>query len=325
MTKFLVIGDPHFKEGNINETDEMKNKILSVIDEHNPDIIVCLGDVLHYHNKLETSHLNRAEDFLKKLQDKRKLFLIIGNHDRPNNSVFLTDEHPFNALKYWDNTTVVDYPCDTIFNNYRFIFVPYVFPGRFHEALSKLKDPYNCKCIFAHQEFYGAKMGSIESTEGDVWKLDNPLVVSGHVHEYDKLQENLIYTGTPIQHTFGENGKKTISIFDFDEYGYRETRIDLKLRKKKTTKIKPSCLDELNIDLNDKNRLVIECSAEEFKVIMKSQKIISMIESGVKVQHKDNSVNYSLVECNENFIIALHNRIKNNIRLTKLLNEIIIK
>ncbi len=49
--------------------------------------------------------------------------------------------------------------------------VPYVPPGRFVEALNIIDNEWwkNVNCIFAHQEFYGCKMGAIESIEGDKW------------------------------------------------------------------------------------------------------------------------------------------------------------
>ena len=112
------------------------------------------------------------------------------------------------------------------------MFVPYVPPGKFDDAIKTcddIGDIKDYKCIFAHQEFYGAKMGAIISKDGDKWPLHNPLVVSGHIHDYQRPQENIIYIGTPMQHAFGDNTKKTISILTINNISEEciENRITL--------------------------------------------------------------------------------------------------
>ncbi len=69
--------------------------------------------------------------------------------------------------------------------------VPYVPPGRFVEALNIIDNEWwkNVNCIFAHQEFYGCKMGAIESIEGDKWDHSFPLVISGHIHSEQRLKK----------------------------------------------------------------------------------------------------------------------------------------
>ncbi len=49
----------------------------------------------------------------------------------------------------------------------------------------------NVNCIFAHQEFYGCKMGAIESIEGDKWDHSFPLVIRGHIHSEQRPQKNI--------------------------------------------------------------------------------------------------------------------------------------
>ncbi len=54
----------------------------------------------------------------------------------------------------------------------------------------------NVNCIFAHQEFYGCKMGAIESIEGDKWDHSFPLVISGHIHSEQRPQKIFFYPGS---------------------------------------------------------------------------------------------------------------------------------
>jgi Icc-related predicted phosphoesterase len=45
--KVLAIGDPHFKVGNIPESDDMVDKLIKVAKNIQPKFIVVLGDILH--------------------------------------------------------------------------------------------------------------------------------------------------------------------------------------------------------------------------------------------------------------------------------------
>lgn len=97
----------------------------------------------------------------------------------------------------------------------RVAFCPYVPPGRFAEALGLLPcslDSINL--IFAHQEFRNAKLGAFLSETGDEWPVTNPYVVSGHIHQYDLLQPNLLYVGTPLQLAFADSDKKVLLAMD---------------------------------------------------------------------------------------------------------------
>lgn len=286
--KIIAIGDPHFKINNVIETDEMHVKIIEICNKIKPDIIVCLGDILDRHETIHVSPLIRSIKFLKDLSEITKLYVIIGNHDRPNNSNFLTDEHPFNALKEWKNTTVVDKVIFDIIYDYKFIFVPYVPPGRFNEALSTINNlSDDITAIFAHQEFYGAKMGAVTSLIGDHWPIDNPLIISGHIHDYDKLQSNIYYVGTPLQHAFGDNTDKTISLFTFiTNKEYLHERIDLSLRKKKIVYLTFENIntyeppDDINI------KIVINGKSSEIKSLIKSNKIKELTKKGIKISYK---------------------------------------
>ena len=97
--KVLTIGDPHFKVDNIVESDEMVNKLEKLVKHLQPNFVVVLGDILHRHEKIHVSPLMRAGNLIKMLSDICPTYLLIGNHDRPNNSTYMTNEHPFNPLK----------------------------------------------------------------------------------------------------------------------------------------------------------------------------------------------------------------------------------
>ena len=288
----LTIGDCHFRTSNVLATNRMTATILMVAKQKKPDFIVMLGDTLDRHETVNSLVLSRAVQFLRELSHIAPTYLIIGNHDRPNNSDYLSDDHPFTALHYWDNFFVVDKAHSTSISGKRFIFVPYVPPGRFHEALGTLPDDYhNAAAIFAHQEFRGAKMGAIESIEGDVWDPTDPYVVSGHVHDYDELQSNLLYTGTPIQHAFGDKEDKTISFITFNDDGTRRhERIDLQLPKKRMIHLTCDQLLHLNPEVFNSDmevKIVAKGTSAEIKTLMKMQIVKALEERGVKISYKE--------------------------------------
>lgn len=290
----VTIGDPHFKVSNVQESTKMVENCLEKCKEYEPDFIVVLGDVLDTHERIHVMPLTLANDFLLKLTYIAPTFLIIGNHDRPNNSDFLTGYHPFLALKEWDNMYVADTTLEAIIGKYRFLFVPYVHTGRFMEALEVRNSPLsNTKCIFAHQEFRGAKMGAILSEKGDPWPLSNPLVVSGHIHDFQELEKNLIYTGTPMQHAFGDTSDKTISIFTFNNSGYNHQRTGLNLIKRITRTITVQEVYTYEPPTNVLLRLNIKGTAPDIKSIEKLDKIKEWQNAGIKV-------NFSFISENSN-------------------------
>ena len=332
--KVLCIGDIHVKVSNVPEIDEMTDKLINLTKERRPDFIVIMGDVLDRHATIHVSCLMRAEKIVLELSKLAPTFVLVGNHDRPNNSNFLTDEHPFNAMKLWPNTYIIDKVYSYIFSmdqsssyiqvrednlansdEYRFIFAPYVPPKRFMEALNTLNTMNlpttdensvfdKTSAIFAHQEIINAKMGAFLSTEGDEWPLSNPLLISGHIHDYDNLQPNMIYVGVPLMHSFGDRPDKTVSLFTFNSKNncnincnnseWNQERIDLGLIKKTTIYLTAEQL--INYSPNNPNdtkdtkdkmvKLVVKGDEAEIKTIAKLDKIQELKKIGVKVVFK---------------------------------------
>jgi DNA repair exonuclease SbcCD nuclease subunit len=309
--KVLVIGDPHFKINNTEETNLMTDKLLNLASLHQPDFIVCLGDVLDRHESIHVSPLLRSVDFITKLSFISPIYILIGNHDRPNNNIYLTDQHPFTALKGWKNIHIIDTPLLQKISLFNFLFVPYVPTGRFKEAISPY-DLSDIKCIFAHQEFKGAKMGAIISSNGDEWSLTNPLVISGHIHEFDHLQDNIIYTGTPIQHNFSDSHKKYVFIFDFNSDSYSIEKFNLGLPKKKIVKL--SCADSYKInDLNPNHhyKIVLTGTPEEIKLVKLSNFSLPKVKFTFKtLSSSQNFIHQSKSFHSQGFFKLFHDRLQ---------------
>jgi len=220
MSQILFIGDPHIKMDNSEAIECVLLDLIKIILDRKPILVVILGDILHTHDKINVSPLVRAINFLERLREvSPHLVILIGNHDRPNNADFLTDNHPFTALKSWSKTTIVDVPTILEIEDFRFLAVPYVYPGRLLEAFETIGLNYETldqfSAIFLHQEILGCQMGPIISEIGDPWPNTAPIAFSGHIHDFNILQDNFIYVGTPIQHNFGDSTDKAVMLATF--------------------------------------------------------------------------------------------------------------
>lgn len=245
MKKILLIGDPHFKVSNPLESDQFHDEVLKNIKNYEKqiDFIVILGDILDTHEKIHVQPLCRAINFLKMVSSFKRTFVLIGNHDRINNNVYMTEEHPFSSLKDSDlNIKIID---QTYFEE-GFCFVPYVPNGKFLEAVGDNLD--KTECFFAHQEFLGCKMGAIISESGDSWDEDYPPVFSGHIHDYQMPQKNIIYTGTPYQHSFSDEENKGIFLLNFSSReDWNLEKIELNVIKKKLITMNISDFDKYEV------------------------------------------------------------------------------
>lgn len=294
MFRILTIGDPHFMISNLDDVEIFIKRFIILVEEKNPDIIVILGDILHEHERLHISPLNKAISFIKNLSNYCPVYCLVGNHDMLNNKQFLTDNHWMNALKTASqNIIIVDKVISLDIDIGKFLFCPYVPPGQFQEALDTYGDISNTKTIFAHQEFYNCKMGAIISTEGDKWDINNPLIISGHIHSNQRPQKNIYYPGAALQHAFGESEKNIIAEIQYDEEGiYKIIEHDLKLPRKD---IKYVSLEELqkftNVNTDNKTKLTVKCNYDDFKAFKKSQKYKELSKyENIKIIHKPEKI-----------------------------------
>lgn len=305
--KGLVIGDQHFKIDNIDQVDIFISKLKTYLQDERFDFIVSGGDLLDTHERLHTLALNKADQYLKLLSSHAKTFVLVGNHDMINPNQFLTENHWLNVYKGWtDSLIIVD---KVIYHEIvesgktsRLIFCPYVPDGRLKEALDTSNTAWkNADVIFAHQTLDGVKMGAILAENIESWDGDLPNCVAFHVHDLQKISKNLYYTGSCMQHSFGEGANKYIYEIcnnmnqcvineDADDIEMKDgvylTRIDLKLPKKKIIHCTTEDLENMKsisdiipekIQRNYQVKLVVNGSQASFKVIKKKAEVKSLL------------------------------------------------
>jgi len=295
--RVLVVGDPHFKLTNITDTAAMTISILAHARLYQPHIIVVLGDILDRFETIHISPFTRATRFLTDCLDIADTYLLIGNHDLKNKNQYLSPDHPFLSGKYWHHPhhrfTVVDnVVTETIVGqdlSVQMSFLPYVPPGMFEMALNSNSDLpawQSSRVIFAHQEFYGANFEVGSSTEGDKWPLNYPLVISGHIHDYHRLQDNILYVGTPIQHGYDDRIDKTISMITFTAQNWQEQRITLEVRKKTIHHISVAQVGTYQVSPEEIAKIVISGTSAELKGINRHPAWRQWTEQGHKVTTK---------------------------------------
>jgi len=309
MIKLLVIGDLHSKRSNQDDLSQCVKTISDNIAKLSPKAIIILGDLANDHEKIHLSSLNGIVNVFNNVCQEAekinaKVYYIPGNHDYIHNQVFLEDVHAFNAFKKWPNLMIIDRPIRMKSSDGYITMCPYVATGRFIEALDTIgrEKWMESTVIFCHQEFYGAKHNNIEFKNGDKWGELLPLVISGHIHTYSKVGDNVIYVGSPYDINFGEEGDKGIHLFHFEntKLSYHQM-INLDLPKKITIKLTVEEAISYAPPDNANIRAYIYGTTQDFMKFKKTKifddlakkiKIIPHITDPVKVAEKNKRKGY---------------------------------
>lgn len=325
MAKVLCIGDLHIKQDNYNNLNLFTKQILQVVDDENVDIICVMGDTLHSFEKIKLDSINLAFTFFSLLHEKnKKLFLLIGNHDYANNEEFLSSRHAFNSMKLWSNTYVIDTVTEFIFNDLKFVFLPYIKDGRVIEALNmnNLQAPYsNITAFFGHSDFFGSSIQKISKLKSDIWEKNWPLSVNGHLHKYEKCQDNLIFVGTPYQDSYGDTSMKSVSVFSFKKDCFVEKRIEILLPKK--ILLHMTCEEFLKFENNGSDEIKIKLHGEkkEIERVLELKKNMENVK--IEKKYTDKKI-FEYVEKRFSFKERVILEVKKNPKIEKIFNELFV-
>lgn len=328
----LLIGDPHFKEKNKLDTDIAVNFILETVNNNIDKIksVIVLGDVLHDHSKCHQNAHKRASDFLLSLAKLCETYVIMGNHDRPDNQDFLTDRHFFTGYNYVPNLHIIDKVTVIEILQRKIILVPYVAPGRFKEALytynekkSWWKD-YDLIC--AHQEFRDCilkeESNTISST-GDLWNVNDIAVYSGHIHlaqDYD----NIHYVGSMTQNSYDESTYKRVICIKLATLIAKN--IVLPVRKKILVELNEENFINYVVDTTNELTIRITCSLssnikEHLLIKQWQNQGIRVVIQYIKNLTRGNNLEQIIVS-QQSFRKYLEERVKKNANFLYLLEQI---
>lgn len=348
---FLCIGDQHIQPNNLPQIQIFIDKLEEHLNpfklylqdnslislqylDNNYDFIVMMGDCLHTHEKIYTQSLSMAKKLISCIATYSLCFVLLGNHDIINNSQEFPDDHPFVFASEMKNVTIINKM--TLFKKFDidFIITPYVPDNRLVPLLDEnIPSWKNVSFILGHQLIKGAKMGAITSETGDDWKPEYPHLISGHVHDKQWVKDNMYYVGSILQHSFGEQGKKSLLCIDIPKKSNKKymTEIFLDLPTKQLIYLDSIKKLYKYVPPNNENtkiKLSISGSFEDFKAFKESKKYKELLDSGIKVIFKykrEEIVKTSVKKSIKKFNEILHESViqENNIDLLNVYNEII--
>lgn len=180
-------------------------------------MLICAGDFYHTKARAYAPHVIQARLRLKDIQKSGiEHYMIIGNHDMANQN------NTMNSIVFAFNEyakIIPDYFYLDI-DNTRIHFMSYttkLFP---HFILSEDKK----NVLIAHLDIIGFTMSNGFRSEAG-FKMsdlkDFDLVITGHYHKH-QVSENIVYTGSTHQTSFGERDQiHGFIVFDTETLKYR--------------------------------------------------------------------------------------------------------
>ena len=174
-------------------------------ERENADALVIPGDLFHKSGIIETEVFNVAFDRLSYAGKRKQVYLMRGNHDHADKAGKVHSLHAFRSI---EGVSVVENEIVRIVGKHGpqdFAFVAYDDNRERLTALAKkLKGDLPA---FMHVGFRDAVIGS--TIEFPVKEPLNPFeigklfafVYSGHYHKLQFVANNVMYIGSPLEHT----------------------------------------------------------------------------------------------------------------------------
>ena len=242
----------HFSR--IGEQKRFLNFLLEFIRKEKINLLIVAGDV--YDSKrpgLDEQKL--VNDFFYELSftSCRWCVVITGNHDKKDyfninkkilskfNFFLITGDEFFNQVVFLENCGDIKFiiVCVPYFNE-KFLVsqscgdielhndlflknLESVYKDRISNIVGSFDDKY-CnipKILIAHSFFSNS---SVASSIGNSFILPISVfgdynfsyIALGHIHDFKKLKDNIVYSGSPIQYSFDENVKKYVNVLFFN-------------------------------------------------------------------------------------------------------------
>jgi DNA repair exonuclease SbcCD nuclease subunit len=192
--------------------------IIKYVIKNNIKNVIFLGDFFYNRNSVNIQSLYIVYNYLKKICEYTKVYMILGNHDMfLKNSKKYHSVKPFNEIK---NLFVISETETININGGRLTLCPWG---------TDIKGVNECDCLLGHFNMNGSELcGSIYNNGvygmNDLTKIA-PLVFSGHFHirkEYNTKDGKVITVGNPLQQTWGDyNNKKGFYILTPHNNNYK--------------------------------------------------------------------------------------------------------
>lgn len=341
MASILLVGDIHVTQKNTDTIKMLFTQVKNVIQDKKISYCIVMGDILHTHEKLHTTALNCAVEFLRGISKLcPNTFVLVGNHDYINNSQFLSNNHWMNCLKHEKLTIVDTVICADICKEKKICLCPYVPDGKFITAISKTLDDKKIGAYFSHVCINGMKMGGITVENADDWKESYPSLFVGHEHTFQVVSKNCICTGSCTSTSFSESSDKYLIVVNIPSKGeVIWDKITLDLPRKKTLYF--ASVQDLKTQNEEKKLLFLDKkSLCEYKIIVHGHKEMfdaftktilykNLTEKVVKIIHKEKidsvvieeDVTLPVKKCEDFFSVFASRFRETNPKLIEIYNE----
>jgi DNA repair exonuclease SbcCD nuclease subunit len=207
----LLIGDPHVRPDNLQESTALIDFAVDRAKELRVDQIVVLGDLFHTHKVIRMDVLDFWTKAVKKLSDVAFTVLLVGNHDQAGDDQSEWKMSALDPLASIPNSLVVS---DNWSDRNGATFIAHTAS---EEKFAKAVAAVNDKVLFCHQTFNGAAYeNGFYAKDGFSLDLISKYqkVVSGHIHKHQEFA-NLVYPGTPRWDSISDaNEKKGLWLMD---------------------------------------------------------------------------------------------------------------
>lgn len=182
MTKILYVGDPHFKHTQKDECERLMAFVHEQAIKNKVDKLVILGDLNDTHGFLRTDNLVFWEKWLKLLSDHQELDVLVGNHDRKNQSDDSDQENSLSIYNLIEKDGLNIISSSVQFGI--FAFVPYIHNKELFIQTANQLAKQGAKVLICHGEFDGGTYDNgyyiPDGIKPD--QLNYDLVISGHIH-----------------------------------------------------------------------------------------------------------------------------------------------
>lgn len=194
----------------LNALCDMRDYCISQKIKH----VLVAGDLFHKRGTIEVVVFNAIYKVLSSFYDVGvTVHMIAGNHDQVDASVIPTSSiHSFRDIAH-----VIEEPERFELDGVEIVAIPYSKDKAFvlsqmEELREQCKDPDRA-ILLCHVGITGGTVGSGMYSMKDEYSLKDlksshwKYLIAGHYHQPQLLDYNAIYTGTPVQNSFGDELK----------------------------------------------------------------------------------------------------------------------
>ncbi len=185
--------------------------------EEKVDLVINLGDIFHMRNLFNMFFFNLVyREFQRQSQSGLPTWILPGNHDieSKNSDPLEASVYSFDAI---NNMRVIAKPGMMEYKGIEFYFMPYTGDKKIRENHLRVfqgqakKNTKKLNIFLYHGIVTGAALGGVKAKGGipirDLKPFDFTFCGDVHIHQALGLG-NIVYTGSPQQQNFGDEGQK---------------------------------------------------------------------------------------------------------------------